>query len=81
LIAKNLVLFEDMRIGMAKLAANSVDMIFTDPPYIADCIGLYGDLAKEAQRVLKPGGYCFAYLGAEFLPQVMQLMSPYLDWF
>jgi DNA modification methylase len=76
-----MITFEDARQGMAKLRDNSVNMIFTDPPYISECIGLYEDLAREAKRVLKPGGYCFAYCGAQFLPQIMQYMGTYLDWF
>lgn len=66
---------------MAKLPANSIDLIVTDPPYIAEYIHLYGDLAREAKRVLKPGAYCFAYCGAQFLPKIMELMNPHLDWF
>ncbi|KKL23965.1 hypothetical protein LCGC14_2420110, partial [marine sediment metagenome] len=38
------------------LPKNSVDFIFTDPPYDEESIPLYGDLAKLGARVLKPGG-------------------------
>jgi DNA modification methylase len=76
-----MITFQDAREGMALIPANSVDMIFTDPPYIAECISLYGDLAMEAKRVLKPGGYVFAYCGAQFLSQIIELMNPHLEWF
>ena len=66
---------------MAKLPDTSVDMIFTDPPYLKDTIHFYGELAQEAKRILKPGGYCFAYCGAQFLPESIPAMSRFLTWF
>jgi len=76
-----MISFEDAREGMAKLPSNSIDLIITDPPYLKDCIYLYGDLAREGERVLKEGSYLFAYCGAQFIPEILDLMKPYLDWF
>ncbi len=42
---------------------NSVDLIFTDPPYNEASLSLYGDLAKLGNRVLKPGGSLITYVG------------------
>jgi DNA modification methylase/ParB-like chromosome segregation protein Spo0J len=42
---------------------NSIDLIFTDPPYGLGTIPLYRELAKIAARVLKPGGSLVIYLG------------------
>ena len=39
-----------------EIADNFIDLIITDPPYSEESIPLYGDAAKLAQRVLKPGG-------------------------
>ena len=39
------------------LPDNSVDMIFSDPPYVKDLIHTYDWLAQEAARVLKPGKF------------------------
>ena len=48
---------QDFRnIGPDIIPDNSIDLIFTDPPYNEESVPLYGDLAKLAQRVLKPGG-------------------------
>jgi len=33
---------------------NSIDLIFTDPPYAVEILHLYSELAKIAERVLKP---------------------------
>ena len=50
--------FQDM-----DLKPNSVDLIFTDPPYHEKFLYLYKDLAKQAAKVLKPGGSLLTYIG------------------
>ena len=42
---------------------NSIDLILTDPPYNEESIPLYGELAKLAQGVLKPGGSLITIVG------------------
>ena len=46
-----------------EIADNSIDLILTDPPYNEESILLYGELAKLAQRVLKPGGSLITIIG------------------
>ena len=48
---------------LPNILPNSIDMIFTDPPYSEESIPLYGELAKLARRVLKPGGSLFTIVG------------------
>ena len=48
--------FGDMKTLGENIPDNSIDLIFTDPPYNEASLSLYGDLAKLADRVLKPGG-------------------------
>lgn len=48
------------------LADNSVDMIFTDPPYARKTLYTYEWLATEAARVLKPGGFVLAMCGGNY---------------
>lgn len=52
----------------------SVDMIFTDPPYSKEFIPLYGWVANEAMRVLKPGGFCCFIAASMYLDEIF-LMS------
>jgi DNA modification methylase len=61
----------------------SVDLVFCDPPYLKRHVeaGIYSRLAEVATRVLKPGGFCLAYTGTHWLPQVMAQMQEYLDFF
>ena len=70
----------DFRSTNGNLAENSVDLIFTDPPYAKEHIGLYEDLSLFASKVLKPGGSCLAYAGHYFLPQVLAAMSTHLNY-
>jgi ParB-like chromosome segregation protein Spo0J len=57
----------------------SVDLIFTDPPWYEP--NLYGDLARFADRVLKPGRLCCVYASAAALPEVIAQMRTCLDYY
>ncbi len=63
-----------------KIPDNSVDLIFTDPPYNESAIKLYRDLGVFAKRVLKPGGLCLAYSGQVFLPNAIKVLSETLEY-
>jgi site-specific DNA-methyltransferase (adenine-specific) len=41
----------------------SVDLIFTDPPYLREFLPLYEWLVSFAERILRPGGFVLAYCG------------------
>ena len=71
----------DCRELAAALPDESVDLVFTDPPYHDEFVGLYGDLAAIAARVLKPGGFCFAYAGIAYLTDIFRQMGDSLDYF
>jgi site-specific DNA-methyltransferase (adenine-specific) len=62
------------------IADNSVDLIFTDPPYIREFLPLYSDLSAFASRVLRPGGWCLSYVGITFLPQCLSFLSEHLEY-
>lgn len=59
----------------------SVDLIFTDPPYHPELHYLYGQMSEYASRVLKPQGLCIAYCGVAFLNEIMLEMGKNLDYF
>jgi len=46
-----------------EITDESIDLIFTDPPYDKQSLPIYEDLARLAQRVLKPNGSLIAYTG------------------
>lgn len=70
----------DFRTAGDVVPDNSVDLIFTDPPYDDYSARLYGDLAAFGARVLKPGGVCIAYSGQMHLPQIYAGMGRHLEY-
>jgi hypothetical protein len=63
------------------LPAESVDLIFTDPPYPKAYLSCYGDLAAGAAQCLKPGGFVLAMAGGAYTPEILTLMGEYLNYF
>ena len=71
----------DFRKVGKEIKDNSVDMIFTDPPYITeDSIDLYRSLSIMGKRVLKEGGSCLCYVTQSALPDVLKVMCPNLKY-
>lgn len=62
------------------IPSNSVQLIFTDPPYDSDAVQLYDDAARIARRILKSGGSFIAYSGQRHLPNVLLACSRHLDY-
>ena len=73
----------DFRDLMPKLVDKSVGMIFTDPPYDAESVSLYGEIARLAAAKLMPSGWMLAYCGQFHLPQALAEMTKHLEygWF
>ena len=69
--------FGDMQTLGENIADNSIDLIFTDPPYNEASLALYGDLARLADRVLKPGGSLITYVGHYALFKINDLIRSY----
>lgn len=63
------------------LPVNSIDAIITDPPYPYEYIDCWSKLGQIGARVLKPGGFCIAYSGIMFLPEVMNRLSAHLEYY
>ena len=63
------------------LEDESVDVIITDPPYPIEFLPLYEKLAQQARRVLKPGGSMLVMCGQSYLPEILQLMTPHLNYY
>jgi DNA modification methylase len=60
--------------------AEKFKLIFTDPPYLKEHIPIYGDLAKLAANSLEDTGSLVCYAGHYNLPDYLNLMTPYLDF-
>lgn len=62
------------------LPAQSVDWIITDPPYPAEYLPVYDDLARVAEHVLKPGGLAVVMVGQTYLPEIMASLNRHLTY-
>lgn len=60
--------------------AASVDVICTDPPYPKEFLPTFGDLAKVARHILKPGGLLVCMSGQSWLPEVLQQIGTDLTY-
>jgi 16S rRNA G966 N2-methylase RsmD len=70
----------DFREIMAGMPDNSVDMIFTDPPYDRKSIPMYEDMARLAARILKPNASLITYVGHYAIGEVYKLMENHLRY-
>ena len=57
------------------IPANSVKLIYTDPPYALKFLPLYDKLAKAADRLLVDGGSLVTYCGQNLKCEVIQIMK------
>lgn len=64
-----------------KLPNNSLDMIFTDPPYGGDSLALYRDLGAFAKQKLKESGILIVYAGHYHLPTIINHLGNYLNYY
>jgi site-specific DNA-methyltransferase (adenine-specific) len=62
------------------LGQYSIDTIITDPPYPKKYLSLYESLAVYASWLLKPGGSLLVMAGQSYLPEIFNLMTPYLTY-
>jgi len=77
----NHVIFYQGDFREIEIQDNSVDHIVTDPPYKAEYLDLWSDLAIFAARVLKPGGLCITYSGTFHLPEIIRRLSEHLQYY
>lgn len=77
---ENDILHGDLSLLYDAVPDYSVDMFFSDPPYHADSVDTFTELARLAAVKLRPGGLCLTYSGQMHLPQVMTAMSAHLAY-
>jgi DNA modification methylase len=77
----NEIITGDARELAKAIPDNSIDLIFTDPPYLKEFLPLYGWLAEEASRVLKPGGFLLTYVGNYWKYETMLQLGQHMSFF
>ena len=75
------LLLGDFRENGNKIEDESVDIIFTDPPYAESALPLWDALGEFANRTLKPGGVLLSYSGNMYLPQIHAMLGKHLQYF
>ena len=70
----------DCLVELPKLAAGSVDLVLTDPPYPKKYEHLYGAMAQESKRVLRIGGSLVTLCGHYQLVRVLRDISTHLKY-
>jgi len=63
-----------------EIEPNSVDVILTDPPYGEKYLPLYEKLGEVASRVLKDGGSLLLMAGQSYLPKILDIMEPHINY-
>ena len=58
----------------------SIDLIFTDPPYPKEFLPQYESLAKWASQKLKPDGLLFAYCSHPYIDKIYAMLSEHLTF-
>lgn len=71
----------DFRVLGEGIPVDSIDLIFTDPPYGEEYKDLWGSLAELAARVLKPGALLLTYSGQILLPEIMEIFKEHLTFY
>jgi hypothetical protein len=77
----NQIVLGDCRTLSLAIPNESIDCIFTDPPYEKKFLPLYTWLAKEAARILKPYGFLLTYAGSAWKYEVMLSLGERLTYF
>jgi predicted RNA methylase len=70
----------DIRDAHKFVAANSIDIIITDPPYGCEYEHLYDALAEFAAHALKESGLCVVMCGVVSLPKAIEALGRYLNY-
>lgn len=74
------LLHGDFNIKGQEIPDNSVDVIFTDPPYDQASLPLWSQLGRLANRVLKPSGLLVSYSGSLYLNQIFPMLDDHLTY-
>ena len=69
------LLFGDFKEKIREIEDNSIDLIFTDPPYSQDYLDDLRVFAKEAVRVLRPASFIALMYGVKYLPEIFEIFK------
>lgn len=70
----------DFREQSKIIPANSIDFVFSDPPYLKEYKNLWEPFAKESARIVKPGGYIAFYFWQQNRYEIETIFRKYLSF-
>jgi hypothetical protein len=70
----------DFRDVLGDIEPGTVALVLTDPPYPAEYLPLWSDMAKFATVALVDGGSLIAYCGQSILPEGLYLLGEHLRY-
>lgn len=68
----NKIHYVDAAEGMKSIDNESIDLVYTDPPYLKEYLYTYDYLANECPRIMKKGASLMTIVGHYALEQVME---------
>lgn len=77
----NSIVTGDATVLAESLPDNSIDLIFTDPPYLGEYLPVYYSIFQHAARILKPNGFLLAYVGGYWKDEIMAEARKHLKYF
>ena len=81
LILHNTIITGDARELIEQIPDESIDLIFTDPPYSKQWLYLYEWLGEAAARVLKSSGFLISYVPPYYKNIIMGYFDRHLSYF
>jgi site-specific DNA-methyltransferase (adenine-specific) len=58
-----------------------VDLVLTDPPYLEEYLWSYSTISEFGAKLLKQGGFCFAYGATEHIRSRLERMDEHLTYY
>ncbi len=77
----NTIMTGDARKLAKAIPDESIDLIFTDPPYSKEYLNLYKWLAAEANRILKTGGSILTLTATPYFDKIFKWFSSQLNYY
>jgi len=78
---RNKIVTGDARILAERIPDESVDLIFTDPPYPKEYLPLFEWLPEMAMRVLKTDGFLLSYVPPYYKNKIIGYFDKWLNYF
>lgn len=78
---RNQIVTGDARELAKRIPDESIDLIFTDPPYSKEYLPLYYDIFAISQRILSRNGFLLVYVGGYWKDELMAAAREHLKFF